>query len=39
MYDENDLDDGRVFVVSGDVGILPGVMSRADAGCRGSECP
>ena len=40
MYDENDLDDSHLFVVPGDAGILPGVMSKADVGiCRGSECP
>ena len=26
MHDENDLDDRHLFVVSGDAGILPGVM-------------
>jgi hypothetical protein len=31
-YDESDLDDSNYFVVSGDIGILPGVTLKGDVG-------
>ena len=49
MADDNDIDDAHIFVVSGDVGILPGVVLKGDVAyntddigaCEGgaTECP
>ncbi len=49
MADDNDIDNAHIFVVSGDVGILPGVVLKGDVAyntddigaCEGgaTECP
>ena len=49
MADDNDIEDAHIFVVSGDVGILPGVVLKGDVAyntddigaCEGgaTECP
>jgi predicted porin len=38
-YEDDDLDDASLFVVSGDVGILPGVTLKGDVSYNNNDLP